>query len=313
MYAALRQLSWGFAASSGGAVALNAWEIVVWGNARYGVFIVAAPTSATWEGVAGFVKAIWRWQAPTSKTLKIGQIGGGKAVQSHTGMMNAGAARLAGTLTDTAFLGGELAFATATTNNQTVNVDFASWVRKTDGKSLVLGNVAGSPPWVEGSIMALEKPDGSIAVVFRRAPRAQPQSALTALATAYQAWKDGTRATRPVPLRCAGAMLLHVMFHEAIPAGKCDPYLAPGSDLIGDTTDTSILGAATWTSAGFTVAPYNTFMLLDSPTDTVNPVMTACTRNTLHMLGSCDPGYGPYPVISETYIHLWDAPYTPYP
>jgi hypothetical protein len=313
MYAALRQLPWGFAASAGGAVSLTAWEVVVWGNARYGVFVVVAPTSAAYAGVAGFVKAVWRWNAPPARTLKIGQIGGGQAVQSYTGMMNAGAARLAGAISEKAYLGGELAFITATTNNQTVNVDFASWVRKADGKSLILGNVAGAPSWAEGSIMAVEKPDGSVGVIFRRATATQPQPALTILDTAYQQWKVGVRTTKPVPLRCAGHLLLFVLYRERIPAGKCDPYLTPTTDLLSDGGTGYVVGAATWASAGAGAGPYTTTMLLDSPTDTVNPVMSVCTRKTLVGIGECDPGFGPFPILSETYVHLWDAPYAPYP
>ena len=314
MYAALRRLPWGFAASPGGAVSLTAWEVVVWGNARYAVFVVVAPTSATYAGVAGFVKAVWRWNAPPARTLRIGQIGGGQAVQSYTGMMNAGAARLAGTIGEKAYLGGALAFITATTNNQSVNVDFASWVRRSDGTSLVLGSVAGAPTWAEGSIMAVEKPDGSVGVIFRRATGATtPKPALTILETAYRQWKAGARSTKPVPLRCAGHLMLYVLYREPIPAGKCDPYLAPSSDLFTDGGTSYVAGAATWASAGAPAAPYSAYMLLDSPTDATTPVMTVCTRNTVVGIGGCDAGFGPFPVLSETYIHLWDAPYAPYP
>jgi hypothetical protein len=313
MYAAIRQLPWGFAATAGGAVSLKSWEVVVWGSARYAVFVVAAPTNATHAGVAGFIKAVWRWNAPTTKTLKIGQIGGGQAVQSHPGMMNAGAARLAGTVADKAYLAGELGFITATTNNQTVNVDFASWMRKTDGTSLVLGNVAGAPPWSEGSIMALEKPDGSVSVYFRRPPRSYPQDGIAKLATAYAAWKGGTRTTKPVPPRCAGYLYLYLVYKEPIPAGKCDPYLAPGFDTAGMAGIDYVFGAKTWTASGFTAAPYNDYMLLDSPTDTTTPVMSACTREHPTLFGACALDGGPFPVIAETYVHLWDPPYTPYP
>src|SRR6266545_1591051 len=55
MYAAIKQLPWGFANSSGGALALTAWEVVVWGTSRYAVFIITAPTSTDYAGVAGFV------------------------------------------------------------------------------------------------------------------------------------------------------------------------------------------------------------------------------------------------------------------
>jgi hypothetical protein len=313
MYAALRQLPWGFAASKGAAITLNAWEIVIWGNARYAVFIVASPTTATYAGVTGFVKAVWRWAAPTSKTLNIGQIGGGQTIQTYTGMMNAGAQVLAAATSEKSYIAGELAFVTATTNNQVVNVDFASWVRKSNNTSaLILGTVAGAPPWAEGSIMALDMPDGSVKMFQRRPPRNYSLSAADKLQTAYSNWQQGKRSTKPVPRRCAGWLLIKAMnYNEVIPAGKCDPYLAPAFNMSGNLNMDLVFGAATWTSAGATAQPYSNNMFLDSPSDSGQ--MTACTAESPDVFGQCDSGAGPFPVISETYIHLWDLPYDPYP
>ena len=64
---ALGKLPWGFANSSGGAIALRAWEAMVWGDNTYCVFVMAAPRAANWAGVAGFIKAVFRWNAPPTQ------------------------------------------------------------------------------------------------------------------------------------------------------------------------------------------------------------------------------------------------------
>src|SRR5262249_6562167 len=60
LYAAVRQLPWGFTSTAGGAVELYAWEALVWGSNSYCSFILAAPPTATFTGVVGFVKAVFR-------------------------------------------------------------------------------------------------------------------------------------------------------------------------------------------------------------------------------------------------------------
>ena len=60
---ALGKLPWGFAPLPGWPISLQAWEAVVWGDRSYCVFLMAAPVDATWAGVAGFIKAVYRWQA----------------------------------------------------------------------------------------------------------------------------------------------------------------------------------------------------------------------------------------------------------
>src|SRR2546421_664926 len=53
MSVALGKLPWGFPSTAGGPVVLDAWEAVVWGDATYCSFVLAAPTGTTWPGVAG--------------------------------------------------------------------------------------------------------------------------------------------------------------------------------------------------------------------------------------------------------------------
>ena len=126
---ALGKLPWGFASSAGGAVALRAWEAVVWGDKTYCVFVWRRRPTATWAGVAGFIKAVFRWNAPPTQSMEISGIEASAphdptlstAIATYTGMMNAAAHWRAGNLSDKAFVAGELAFVTATTNNQSVH------------------------------------------------------------------------------------------------------------------------------------------------------------------------------------------------
>ena len=68
-------------------------------------------------------------------------------IVTYTGMMNAAAqVPRPATSTETAFMAGELAFVSATTNNQSVLVDFSSWVQDTARTRLVLGNVTAGQP-----------------------------------------------------------------------------------------------------------------------------------------------------------------------
>src|SRR4030095_5917926 len=64
---ALGKLPWGFAKTKGGPITLTAWEAVVWGDKTYCSFVLAGPVDASWPGVAGFVKSIFRWNAPTTQ------------------------------------------------------------------------------------------------------------------------------------------------------------------------------------------------------------------------------------------------------
>ena len=122
--------------SGGGPSRLRAWEAIVWGDNTYCSFVLAAPTVATWPGVAGFIKAVFRWKAPPTQTMEISGIEASAAhdatlstaISSYTGMMNVAARCRAGQVNEKTFVAGELAFVSATTNNQSVQVDFASWV-----------------------------------------------------------------------------------------------------------------------------------------------------------------------------------------
>src|SRR5262249_39973362 len=120
MYAALKQLPWGFSSTSGGATELAAWEVLVWGSSTYCSFVVTSPTYAPSAAAAGCATAAFRGPAPRKKTIQIAQIGHPKPPgypKSYRGMRGGGAKLLAGTIGEKTYRGGELAFITATTNN----------------------------------------------------------------------------------------------------------------------------------------------------------------------------------------------------
>ena len=73
-------------------------------------------------------------------------------------------------VTETDFVAGELAFVTATTNNQAVRVDFSSWVRDVSRRRQVLGNVesADRPQYAEGVYHVFSNPDGTVGVSLSR-------------------------------------------------------------------------------------------------------------------------------------------------
>src|SRR6185295_8214768 len=120
----------------------------------YCTFVVVASPTTAWSGVAGFVKSVFRWNAPPTQMLDVSGIDASApydptlntAVTSYPGMMNAAAAWRSGTLVETVFVAGELAFVSASTNNQSVTVDFATWVRDRNKNALVLGNVETKNP-----------------------------------------------------------------------------------------------------------------------------------------------------------------------
>jgi hypothetical protein len=242
---ALGKLPWGFAKTPKGAVTLSTWEAVIWGDKTYCVFLMSAPPDTTWAGVAGYVKAIFRWNASPTQSIDISGIEASApydatlstAISSYTGMMNAGARWRAGTITDFAFMAGELAFANATTNNQSVLVDFSSWVQDKNKNALVLGNVesAAPPSYAEALYIAFDNGDGTVTVVLDDAAsraKAMPigmTNSVTDLNIAYLAFQSGV-GPKPVPRRCGGALFLNAWYGEAVPAGKCDDGLswAPG-------------------------------------------------------------------------------------
>jgi hypothetical protein len=301
---ALGKLPWGFANTSGGAVALDAWEATVWGDKTYCTFVLAAPTGQNWAGVAGFMKAVFRWQAPPTQSMDISGIEASASVDStvqttittYTGMMNAAAKQRAGTITDKDFMAGELAFVTATTNNQSVMVDFSSWIRDNNKNGIVLGNVqSNSPPnYAEAMYSVVDNGDGTVGVKISDAAfwgyGGTPSSMVNSTSdidSAYHAYLSGT-APKPVPRRCAAALYLNKEFGEPIPAGKCDSGTA-WADIYCDT------GALAWSSVAGTTAPMNGYMRMTQPGGAWG----------LSLDGTCNLK----PVISQTYIHMWAPSY----
>jgi hypothetical protein len=300
---ALGKLPWGFASVSGGAVTLSAWEAVVWGDKTYCVFLLATPPSADWAGVAGFIKAIFRWNAPPSQTMEISGIEASGAVDptrstaihSYTGMMNAAARFRAGEITATSFVAGEAAFVSATTNNESVMVDFSSWVMDKYKKPLVLGNITAidPPSYAEALYIALDNGDGSVQIVLDdAASRAKVMpvnmtNSVVDLNDAYLAWKDGLGG-KPIPRRCGGALYLKTWFNEPVETGKCDDGLtwAPGF---------CVKDAAPWSNVSGTVAPMNGYM-------TLNKSGSEYKRGSIAS-GGCGTMKT---VLSETYVHMWE-------
>jgi hypothetical protein len=304
---ALGKLPWGFASASSGAITLRAWEAVVWGDRTYCSFVLAAPPATTWAGVAGYIKAVFRWNAPPTQTMEVSGIEASAptdptlstAIDSYTGMMNAAARLRAGTITASTFLAGELAFASATTNNQSVLVDFSSWIQDASGNPLVLGNVepASPPPYAEALYIALDNGDGTVAVVLDDAASrttTMPGNMFNSvgdLNMAYQAWQAGI-APKPVPRRCGGALFLNTWFGEPVPAGKCDAGLSWARGFC-------ITGSDPWSGVAGTTAPMNGYMQLTQPGGTYR-------RAAVDADNFCGPMRT---VLSETYVHMWQRAY----
>jgi hypothetical protein len=300
---ALGKLPWGFPTTAGGAISLQAWEAVVWGDKTYCVFVLAAPPTTTWPGVAGFIKAVFRWNAPPSQSMDISGIEAAKTydattsttITTYTGMMNAAATLRAGTITEQAYMAGELAFSTATTNNQSVLVDFSSWVQDKNKNPLVLGNVqATNPPtYAEALYIALDNGDGTVQVIIDDAASRTPTmpsgmiNSVVDLDIAYLGWQAGL-GPKPVPRRCGGALFLNTWFGEPVPSGKCDAGLSwsPGFCSVGSNP---------WSVVSGTTAPVNSYMQL-----TQNG---GAYKRALVSAGNCGTMK---PVLSETYVHMWE-------
>jgi hypothetical protein len=110
------------------------------------------------------------------------------------------------------------------------------------------------------------------------------------LNAAYLAWKDGIGG-KPIPRRCGGALFLNTWFGEPVPPGKCDDGLtwSPGFCL---------RGANPWSTVAGTTGPMNGYMLLSQASG-------AYQRGQI-LGNSCDTLK---PVLSETYVHMWDKNY----
>jgi uncharacterized protein YjbI with pentapeptide repeats len=303
---ALGRLPWGFATTSGGPITLQAWEAVVWGDKTYCVFVLVAPPATSWPGVAGFIKAVFRWNAPPTQSMDISGIEASAAIDptlrtdiaTYSGMMDARAKFSAGRITDRAFVAGELAFVTATTNNEAVMVDFSAWVVDSGNNPLVLGNVQPAPPptHAEALYVALDNGDGTVSVILddaasrtRNMPLGMTNS-VVGLFNAYRAWQDGL-GPKPVPRRCGGALFLNTQFGEPVPTGKCDNGLtwAPGF---------CIKGSNPWSAVSGTTAPMNGYMELTQPGGLYKRALMANNSCGVSKL-----------VLSEIYVHMWEPSY----
>lgn len=272
-----------------GAAGPDAWEVVMWGPKTYTTFLLMVPRDATWPAVAGFVKAIWRWNAPPTMTLKLGQISGGQPVQTHVGMMGAYSRVLAGTMTPKVYAAGMLAFMTATINNVSVAVDFAAWAG--DTSPTMLGNVSGTPTSFEGAYGVYER-DGLMYVYFNPINT----STVADLGDDPGDLRDINGSCITVPVRCAGfkARGANNARTVGVPLGKCDRFVQWGAE--DDALQFS--GGESWTASPAVttkVAKYNDYMK-------VSKVMSP-----LVVFPSNAPTSTGYAVLSETYVHLNQA------
>ena len=191
-------------------------------------------------------------------------------------------------------MAGELAFITATTNNQSVQVDFASWVLDAQNRGHVLANVEASnkPTHAESAYAALENSDGTVQIAIFAGMRMGSNAALFGITNSYeeleQAYLNGTNVR---PRRCGGTLFLNARAGVPIIPGKCDAGLdwGPGSADSGSRDD------FLWTKVSGTTEPMRQYMLMDSPTDT--------RRIFRRGFGS---GRTMKTVLSETYVHLWE-------
>jgi uncharacterized protein YjbI with pentapeptide repeats len=309
---ALGKLPWAFSNAAGGPKALDAWEAVVWGDKSYCVFVMAVPPSTAWSGVAGFIKAIFRWNAPMTQSMDISGIEASASVDStldknittYTGMMNAAAKWRAGTLTAKTHMAGETGFITATTNNQSVMVDFSAWAQDNNKNAMVLGNVqASSPPtYAESVYITLDNGDGTVQVIIDDGTMGLSAANMPAgitnsnndLGNAYAAFQSGQTTLKPTPLRCAGALSLSQRFGEPVPAGKCDSGIIWPNHIAN-----CIAGYDRWSTVSGTTAPMSGYMALTHPGG-------GYTR-ALSIGAGCAPAKT---VLSETYVHMWETNYS---
>ena len=202
-------------------------------------------------------------------------------------MMDAAAQWRAGQITERNFMAGELAFVTATTNNRSVLVDFATWVMDSSGRGLILGQVDSStrrrsrnrsttPTRTTMARLAVAVAPAS-SVPGTRPILEQTRQQLRNLEAAYKFYQAGA-LPKPIPTRCGGTLFLNAKFGEPVRPGKCDSGL---TWIVGE-----ISGYRGWNTESGTTAPMNEYMLL--PADG-----TALKRN-----GKT--------VLSETYVHMWE-------
>lgn len=293
LHVALGKLPW--------SVSNNAvWEADAWGDKTYCTFLIVSPTNTPWIGVAGFIKSIFRWDASVDQHIVIQSIPQSVVIDptdsettlTYTGMMDAGRKLVDGTLALRGFLAGEYAFASATTNNESVMVDFSAWTVGSDGTALILGNVqdVDPPTFTDSVYITLDNGDGTFSVVIDDAshgvtlPEGMVDGTLD-IDSAYRAWLQGT-AGKPVPKRCGGTLYLNHAFGEPIIVGKCN------DDLVWPE-GACVSGFQTWSDVTGLGGP-NSYMRLGGWYATV-------------VDGSCST---PRRVLSETYVHMWTHGYT---
>ena len=292
--AAVGKLPWGFASVTGGPVTSAAWEVTVWGDKSYCTFVLSAAPSTQWLGVAGFIKALFRWSAPPSQSIDISGIEASAAVDptlstsilTYTGMMDAASKLATGTIADTDFLAGELALVTATTNNRSVLVDFSSWVKDATNAGRVLANVESDTPpvYAESAFASYRLPDGTAGVSV--SPITVPTGFLSAfdeLALSYSAYRAG-QGPRPSPTRCPAALFLNAKYGEPVPSDQCDAGIAWLESATGYPS-----GSKTWATVSGTTAPMNQYQLLPANLASA-PFLRAPAE----------------PIVSETYTFLWE-------
>jgi Pentapeptide repeats (8 copies) len=289
---ALGKLPWGFSSTAGGPSGLDAWEAVTWGDRGYCSFVLLAPPGTAWSGVAGFLKAVFRWGAPATQSIDISGIEAAlpydptmkTSIDTYTGMMGAALAYKSGSVSKNEFMAGQLALVTATTNNQSVWVDFSAWVLNASGSGSIMGNVDNvTPPrYSEAAYSTFKNSDGTYGVsITPLAATTNVVSASDELGVSYNAWRYG-QAPKPVATRCPGALYLTTKFGEPYPSDQCDAGLSwvePGG---GYPT-----GNATWATVSGTTAPMNTLQSLPSGT-------AAFYRAAGKQIGA------------ETYTFLWE-------
>jgi hypothetical protein len=297
--AAVGKLPWGFATVAGGPLALEAWEAIIWGDKSYNVFVLVAPVGSNWMGVAGYVKAIFRWNAPPTQLIDISGIDASAPhdptlrtdVLTYTGMMNAGPKVLDGTITAKDFMAGELAFVTATTNNQTVRVDFSAWIKDAGNNSLVLANVepVDPPTYAEGAYNVFANADGTMGVAVAEVVVPTTSSSLVSsfsdVRNSYESYLRGW-GPKPTPIRCSGALYLNQVFGEPVPVGKCDSGLT-----FVPVGGGYPQGLKTWIDVPGAPAPMNQHMLRAGAGET--------------FLRRANQ-----PILSETYIFMWEPNHT---
>jgi uncharacterized protein YjbI with pentapeptide repeats len=308
MSVALGKLPWGFASVPGGPPVVDAWEALVWGDRTYCSFLMVAPPGSTWSGVAGFIKAIFRWNAPPTQTMEISGIEASAphdptlqtSVYSYTGMMNAAQKWRANVLSDKGFVAGAVGLIAATTNNQSILVDFSTWVVDKNLDPLVVGNVQASPAptHIESVYVVLDNGDGTVAVKLDaarpswmpgNAKRNTPSGMTDSYNQMYSAYVAAPTSAKPYALRCGGALFYKFHFGVPVPPGKCDDGLTYYTQLC-------IEGYQTWSNLPGTTAPMNAYMLTTLPGGKY--------RRSESKLCS-----GLKPVLSETYVHMWEPAY----